>query len=222
MSVFKEGSNRERIHSTLTDKPITVHEVCALSGLSEKDSGEILNQISRLGHSERKVMVDGSRGWVKGSGVPPVKSKTSKPKTGTGKKVREYLKNNVGEQVSIAGIVKALKLSSSTYPSAIMAELAKKGDLTRISDVKPFAWVINPSINDNKQTEMLPPTQPPANTMPSPYIMPNEAPMGSSSAISALMQMENKNIMYEQGLMQIMNLYNQLGNVLETMGLLEE
>lgn len=227
MSVFKDGTNRSRVYKTLSsDEARTAASISKATGLSERDVKEVLSQIRRLGHTLNKDLPDGTAGWIKGDGSPytPVKGKavkgqiTKKPQTGVGKKVKEYLLARIGHQVTMTGIVGDLKLNSSAYPLAIVTDFVKQGYMSRIGTAKPHTWMINPSMSEPQQTSlMMPAPQPQADLMP-------HAPdlMQTSAAISTLMQTENKNIVYRQALTQIIGVYEQLGNILEMIGNMED
>lgn len=229
MAKYRPGSNREIISDALTKHPQTAQDLSTITGISLEATESVLIQIRPHGVSvSKKDKQTGLTGWTLGNGKP---AKTKKaPVKGVRKMIMQHLSENVGNIISIQGIVTALKLFSEGYPSAILKELEAEGKLTRANSVMPHTWTINASINDPEQAKLLPP--PPRGFNTRPQDMPQQPPqafipdpnavMQTSAAISHLMQSEQRSIMNQQTLQQILVIYEQLGNILEMAGLIED
>lgn len=227
MPKYRPGSNRETISDALTKHPQTAQDLSTITGIAVDAVESVLIQIRPHGVSVRKKdKQTGATGWTLGNGKP-IKTKKSgaNPIKGVRKLVLGYLRENVGNITSIQGIVDALKLFSVGYPSAILKELEAEGKVTRANNTMPHTWTINASISDPEQTKLLPPPRGFKSHPPSPpqaYIPDPNAVMQTSAAISTLMQSEQRSIMNQQTLQQILVIYEQLGNILEAAGLIED
>jgi hypothetical protein len=221
MGIFNDGSNRQRIHDLLSDKPITVTELSQVTGIEENAVKSVLQQICHTGHSKKKKTPEGQKGWVAGNGklIANSKKTINTGENGPTAKIKQYLKDNIGNEFTIAQMKESLNIEKHAASYKIISDYEKLGHLTQVRTDRPYSWRVNPSINDPKQTALVPQASlpPPQHTL-----MPGTAPMDTSDAIAALMQTEHQNMINQQGLTQILAVYNQLGDILERMGLLLE
>jgi hypothetical protein len=217
MSTFQPGSNRARVYELLNSKPKNKKVIANTLGLKETAVDSVLGQITQLGYAVPVGKENGLQYFIRGDGKPrkPTRSESTSRREYSDK-LEKFFKSNVGNTLTIAEMAKSMKLKSPGSLSNRCKKMAGKGELTVVNTGTPIQYRIEPSTTEGTQTELIPSTPPPAIT---PEMM---TPMATSDAIGQLMQIESQNIVYRQALHQMAAIYEQLGNVLEMAGLLEE
>jgi hypothetical protein len=201
MAKYQPGSNRAKVYEQLSSKPITIEEICRITGIEQKPVESVLFQI----RGDAESVWDGNKiiGYVKGAGKLKPKPKPKQKRTFIKPLVEEYIEKNIGKDITLEDLIKKIKTSKAPVYK-ILSDICKEGRLTLVNS-KPLVYhVVEKQIPLNLPTQTLIPEVP---------IM--------SNAVGHLMQMEQKVAMYEHALQQLVVLYEQQGNLLEAIGLLE-
>lgn len=148
MSKYQKGTNRQRIHDLLDDKPVTADHLCLVTGISKSAVNSVLGQIGALGDAVSVINNDGVKCYKKGNGKPASKPKKSKPKI-NGKTKREEINNyliaNVGNEITLESVARHFKLKSKSMLRGMLNDKEAMKHLTIIVD-RPRKWRIEPAI----------------------------------------------------------------------------
>jgi hypothetical protein len=212
---FAKGTNRERVHSCLIDAPQTVQELSDLSGVGVSTANNVLSQISNLGHAQYIKNPDGTCGYILGDGK---KFRKGNKKLHSDRKtiITEYLINHIGQEITLGGMCKELKIDSNSVNRAIVTKHVDNGHLT-VTNQRPRTWMILPSIKPDSASLPRLSTPLQATLLPD-----TTSPLRTSDALSQLMQVEQQNIAYRSTIQQFLVIYEQLGNILAAAGFLED
>lgn len=224
MSTFQPGTNRARVYDLLTNKPKNAASISEALGLKRGAVQSVLDQISRLGYAKPVGKENGSQNYIRAEGPQP-SSKPSLKSTDNkiGDKIDKYLAKNIGNVITIGEATKTLKIKNASNLRRMINHRVEQGHVTIISTIRPKSYRIEPSLLHPSQTELIPSPRSSPNPPPTVDITPDMlTPMQTSDAIGQLMQIENTNIQFRHAFHQILANYEQLGNILSSLGMLEE
>lgn len=207
---FQKGSNRETIYLLLSDQPITIDKLAMATGLEDRQIESVLVQIGALGHAKRIINDKGIHTYVLGKGVPKKAVKRALPELITDKLIN-YLKDHVGKEVNQPAMIKKLKIKNFAAPQKVLRNLVDGGQLSLSKRSSPRTWKVNQSIlGKPKKPQSLGVTN-----IKSPSLGVPNVPIAPLDTSSALVQLHT-------GLQQLVSLHEQMNDVLESLGLLED
>jgi hypothetical protein len=218
MSVFTPGSNRALVYEALESTPKSIETICTETGIAEGPVTSVINQITALGYAKlhKSLSVDGAKFYTKGRGTKPVKTKAPP----IAPQVVEYLSKRMGKRVTVAAIMDACNIKSRSPLYNLLDNLTKKGQLSIVDNTNPKQWLVMKNIGLNSHYK-APPTEE-TEQIQQALFPASTAPLQTSAAISHLMQTEQQNIMYRSAIQQLIVMYEQMGNILEMLGVLED
>jgi hypothetical protein len=204
---FQKGSNRETIYLLLSDQPITIDKLAMATGLEDRQIESVLVQIGALGHAKRIINGKGIHTYVLGNGVPKKAVKRAIPELITDK-LMNYLKDHVGKEVNQPAMIKKLKIKNFAAPQKVLRNLVDGGQLSLSKRSSPRTWKVHQSILGKPKPLGAPNIKAP--TLGAPNV-----PIAHLDTSLALVQLHS-------GLQQLVSLHEQMNDVLESLGLLED